>query len=134
MLLEECNLHSILDMPSGTFLGAGVKTVVLFFQKGKSTENIWYYQLNVGRNMGKTNPLNDRDLAEFVDMAKSHQLCDNSWLLSADDINKDTWELSVHNPNHIEEVDNRTPQEIITEIEDLDTKATEALKANKELL
>ena len=63
-LLGSCNLHTVLDMPSGTFLGAGVKTVVLFFQKGEPTKKIWYYQLNPGRNMGKTNPLNDKDLAD----------------------------------------------------------------------
>lgn len=45
-LLNSCNLHTILDMPSGTFTGAGVKTVVLFFKKGKPTKNIWFYQLN----------------------------------------------------------------------------------------
>ena len=133
-LLEECNVTAILDMPSGTFIGAGVKTVVLFFEKGKPTENVWYYQLNVGRNMGKTNPLNERDLAEFVDIAKSQQLSDNSWLVSLDDINKDTWDLTVNNPNRVEEVDNRTPQEIIAEIEALDAQAAEALQAIKELL
>jgi type I restriction enzyme M protein len=133
-LLEECNLFAVLDLPSGAFLGTGVTTVVLFFEKGKQTENVWYYQLNVGRNMGKTNPLNERDLAEFVDMAKTQQLSENSWLVSVDDINKDTWDLSVNNPNRVEEVDNRTPQEIIAEIEELDARASEALQAIKELL
>ena len=56
----------MLDCPSGTFQGAGVKTVVLFFEKGTKTRRIWYYQLDPGRNLGKTNPLNDADLAEFV--------------------------------------------------------------------
>ena len=133
-LLEECNLFAVLDLPGGAFLGTGVKTVVLFFEKGKPTEDVWYYQLNVGRNMGKTNPLNERDLAEFVDMAKTQQLSDNSWLVSVDDINKDTWDLTVNNPNRVEEVDNRTPQEIIAEIEELDAQAAEALQAIKELL
>jgi type I restriction enzyme M protein len=133
-LLEECNLFAVLDLPGGAFLGTGVKTVVLFFEKGKSTENVWYYQLNVGRNMGKTNPLNERDLAEFVDMAKTQQLSDNSWLVSLDDINKDTWDLTVNNPNRVEEVDNRTPQEIIAEIEELDAQAAKALQAIKELM
>ncbi len=133
-MLEECNLFAVLDLPSGTFIGAGVKTVVLFFEKGKPTENVWYYQLNVGRNMGKTNPLNERDLAEFVDMAKTQQLSDNSWLVNVGDINKDTWDLTVNNPNRIEEVDNRTPQEIIAEIELLDAQAADALQAIKELL
>ena len=51
-LLEECNLHSILDLPGGAFTGTGVKTVVLFFDKGTATKKVWYYQLNVGRNHG----------------------------------------------------------------------------------
>ena len=67
-LMDDCNLHTILDCPGGTFLGAGVKTVVLFFERGRSTKDIWYYQLDPGRNMGKTNPLNDKDLEEFVSM------------------------------------------------------------------
>ena len=61
LLLESCNLHTVLDCPGGTFLGAGVKTVVLFFEKGSSTRKVWFYQLDPGRNMGKTNPLNDTD-------------------------------------------------------------------------
>ncbi len=68
LLLESCNLHTVLDCPGGTFQGAGVKTVVLFFEKGAPTRTIWYYQLDPGRNLGKTNPLNDADLAEFVEL------------------------------------------------------------------
>ena len=67
-LLENCNLHTVLDCPGGTFLGAGVKTVVLFFEKGAPPKRIWYYQLDPGRNLGKTNPLNDDDLKEFVEL------------------------------------------------------------------
>src|SRR5665213_148771 len=71
LLLESCNLHTVLNCPSGTFQGAGVKTVVLFFEKGAPTRNIWFYQLDPGRNMGKTNPLNDNDLAEIVKLQKT---------------------------------------------------------------
>ena len=124
----------MLDLPGGAFLGTGVKTVVLFFEKGKPTENVWYYQLNVGRNMGKTNPLNERDLADFIELSKSKDLSDNSWLLDLANVNKDTWDLTVNNPNTVEEVDNRTPQEIIAEIEQLDVQAAQALQAIKELL
>ena len=133
-LLEECNLYAVLDLPGGAFVGTGVKTVVLFFEKGTPTENVWYYQLNVGRNMGKTNPLNERDLADFVELSKSKELSDNSWLLDVTNVNKDTWDLAVNNPNTVEEVDNRTPQEIIAEIEQLDVQAAQALQAIKELL
>ena len=133
-LLEECDLFAVLDLPSGTFLGTGVKTVVLFFEKGKPTENIWFYQLDVGRNMGKTNPLNEKDLTEFVETAKTKKINNNSWLVNLETISKDTWDLSVNNPNKIEEIDNRTPQEIIKEIEELDAQASKTLHAIKELL
>ena len=66
LLLESCNLHTVLDCPGGTFQGAGVKTVVLFFEKGAPTRKVWYYSLDPGRNMGKTNPLNDADMVEFI--------------------------------------------------------------------
>ena len=71
LLLESCSLHSVLDCPGGTFQGAGVKTVVLFFEKGAPTRKVWYYQLDPSRNLGKTNPLNDEDLAEFVKLQKT---------------------------------------------------------------
>ena len=133
-LLEECNLFAVLDLPGGAFIGTGVKTVVLFFEKGKPTDNIWYYQLNAGRNMGKTNSMNERDLAEFVDLAKTQALSENSWLMDVGEVNKDTWDLTVRNPNRVDEVDSRTPQEIIAEIELLDVQAAEALQVIKELL
>ena len=43
LLLESCNLHTVLDCPGGTFQGAGVKTVVLFFEKGAPTRKVWFY-------------------------------------------------------------------------------------------
>ena len=133
-LLEECNLFAILDLPSGAFLGTGVKTVVLFFEKGKPTKKLWYYQLNVGRNMGKTNSLNENDLTDFIKLAKTRKLSDNSWSIDIEKINKDTWDLGVKNPNKIEEIDERTPSQIVSEIEELDKQSEEALKAIKELL
>ena len=133
-LLEECNLHTILDMPGGTFQGAGVKTVVLFFEKGNPTKNIWYYKLNLDRNLGKTNPLNEKDLEEFIDFSKTKKESENSWNKNIDSIRKDTWDLNINNPNKLEEVDNRTPEEIIEEIEELDMQAKQSLKSIKELL
>src|SRR5437870_3355163 len=79
LLLESCNLYTVLDCPGGVFQGAGVKTVVLFFEKGAPTRKIWYYQLDPGRNLGKTNPLNDDDLAEFVKLQKTFADSANSW-------------------------------------------------------
>jgi type I restriction enzyme M protein len=119
-LLENHNLHTILDCPSGTFQGAGVKTVILFFKKGEPTKKIWYYQLKPGRNMGKTNPLNENDLEEFIKLQKLRADSDLSWSVDITGINQETWDLSVKNPKEIDEVIHRLPKEIIAEIEALD--------------
>jgi type I restriction enzyme M protein len=133
-LLEECNLHTIMDCPSGTFLGAGVKTVILFFEKGAPTRKVWYYQLDPGRSMGKTNSLNDDDLTEFVTLQKKKAESPKSWSLDVSTINQDTFDLSVKNPNAPEEAPLKTPDEILKEIAALDAESAEVLKAIKALL
>ena len=127
LLLEGCNLHTILDMPGGTFQGAGVKTVVLFFEKGAPTRKVWYYRLDPGRNMGKTHPLNDLDLAEFVTLQPTFAETPKSWSVDAASIDSGTFELSVKNPNGGEEAALRTPAEILDEIAALDAESAEVL-------
>ena len=129
LLLESCNLHTVLDCPGGTFLGAGVKTVVLFFDKGSETKKIWYYQLDPGRSMGKTNPLNDEDLREFVALQPKKLEGAKSWTVAAKDIDAETYDLSVTNPNAPEAAAHRSPQEILAEIAALDSESA-ALLAN----
>jgi type I restriction enzyme M protein len=133
-LLENCNLHTVLDCPGGTFIGAGVKTVVLFFTKGEPTQKTWFYELNVGRNMGKTNPLNDKDLKEFVELQGSFAETEKSWSLSTTELNEATWDLSVKNPNAEEEAPLREPQVIIEEIIALDKESEAILGKIQELL
>jgi type I restriction enzyme M protein len=134
LLLESCNLHTVLDCPSGTFQGAGVKTVVLFFDKGAPTRRVWFYQLDPGRNLGKTNPLNDDDLADFIAQQKSFAAMKQSWAVEVADIDAATWDLSVKNPNGGDEVVMRTPQDILDEIEALDAEAAEVLKGIRGLV
>lgn len=126
-LLQSCNLHTVLDCPGGTFLGAGVKTVVLFFEKGAPTRNIWYYQLDPGRKMGKTNALNDNDLKEFVKLQAGFADSDKSWSVDVQGIDADSFDLSVKNPNKAEEAPLRAPQVIFAEIAKLDGESAEIL-------
>ena len=119
----------MLDCPGGTFLGAGVKTVVLFFEKGAPTRKIWFYQLDPGRSLGKTNPLNDDDLAGFVEMQKTFADSGQSWTVAAGDVNQNTFDLSVKNPNTPEQEPLRSPKEIITEMKLLDAKTSKILQA-----
>ncbi len=134
LLLESCNLHTVLDCPGGTFQGAGVKTVVLFFEKGVPTRKTWYYQLDPGRNLGKTNPLNDDDLAEFIALQKTFAESPKSWSVDAKTIDKATFDLSVKNPNNGGEVKHRNPQKIIAEIAALDAESAKVLANIRELL
>jgi len=132
-LLESCNLHTILDMPAGTFLGAGVKTVVLFFTKGEPTQKTWYYQCVPGRSLGKTSPLNDDDLREFKDLQKTLADSDKSWSVNVSEVSTNNYDLSVKNPNGKVEQVFRSMDEILAEMEALDEETSEILNGIKEM-
>lgn len=131
LLLQQCNLHTILDLPSGVFQGAGVKTVVLFFDKGTPTKKIWYYQLNPGRNLGKTNALNEDDLADFLALQKTKADSENSWSIDVSSLGKD-YDLSVKNPNKVEEVDERSSAEILSSLLELQKESQSLLNEIKD--
>jgi len=144
LLLENCNLHTVLDLPGGVFAGAGVKTVVLFFEKPSfakatagerfTTKKVWFYQLNLGRNLGKGNPLNEADLEEFVKLQKTKANSDNSWSVDVKDIDQATFDLSVKNPNKGGEVALRSPKEIMEEIRKLDKESGNILESVEKLI
>lgn len=140
-LLEDCNLHTVLDLPGGTFTGAGVKTVVLFFEKGSPTRKTWFYSLNLDRNLGKTNPLNEKDLEEFVELQKTFADSENSWTVNIADLissgvekGQSTFDLSVKNPNKKEEAALRSPQTILEEMKALDEESADILNSILELI
>jgi len=81
--------------------------VVLFFEKGRQTQQTWFYQLNPGRNLGKTNALNDADMAEFVALQARFERGSKSWVVEKASVSPDSWDLSVKNPNGAEAVELR---------------------------
>ena len=141
LLLENCNLHTVLDLPGGTFTGAGVKTVVLFFEKGSATKKVWFYQLNLDRNLGKTNALNEKDLEEFVELQKTKADSENSWSIDVSqwlmssgshkshEAQNPTYDLSAKNPNKKEETALRQPQQILEEMKALDEESADILNS-----
>ena len=136
-LLSSCNLHTVLDCPGGTFQGAGVKTVVLFFEKGSPTQKVWYYQLTedkLGRRLGKTKPLNDDDLGDFVALQKTFSDSDYSWSVNVSDVDQSSFDLSVNNPNRKDEAELREPSEILAEIAALDEESATTLRGIRELI
>jgi type I restriction enzyme M protein len=108
--------------------------VVLFFEKGRRTRRVWFYQLDPGRNLGKTNPLNDADLAEFVVLQKTFADSPKSWSVDAKTIYPATYDLSVKNPNGGEAIAHRSPAVILEEIASLDTESAEVLAGIRKLL
>ena len=133
LLLETCNLHTVLDLPARTFQGAGVKTVVLFFEKGSPTRETWYYELDPGRTLGKTNPLSDDDLADFLEQQSTRASTATSWSVNTADLDE-IHDLSPENPNRDKSVAVRSPQEILTDIEALDATASSQLAAIRLLI
>ncbi|MFH0854792.1 MAG: N-6 DNA methylase [bacterium] len=143
LLLENCNLHTVLDLPGGAFQGAGVKTVVLFFTKGESTKKVWFYQLNLARNLGKGNPLNENDLAEFVELQKIKADSANSWTIDVKNVypnaeggrvDQNTFDLSVKNPNKNDDVVLREPKEILEEMKKLDRESENIFRKINEII
>ena len=117
-LLETCNLHTILDLPGGSFPGAGV----LFFEKGSSTKKIQYYQLNLDRNIGKGQPLNLDDLDEFRNLTTKTK-SENTWIIDIKDIDQNIFNLGVTNP-YIKDELLPEPTEILNYIEEIQTEST----------
>jgi type I restriction enzyme M protein len=124
----------VLNCPGGVYQGSGVKNVVLFFEKGAPTRKVWFYQLDPGRNMGKTNPLNDADLAEVIKLQKTFADSPKSWSLKVADIDKSTFDLSVKNPDGGEEITHRSPAAIMKEIAELNAESAKVLGKIKALL
>jgi type I restriction enzyme M protein len=133
-LLASCDLHAVLDCPQGTFQGAGVKTVVLFFEKGRPTRETWYYQLDPGRSLGKTTALTDDDFVDFLSLQPSREASEKSWTIKADALDAASCDMSVKNPNRREEANHRAPEEIIAEMLALDEESAEILQQIRGML
>ena len=121
-------------MPGGVFTGAGVKTVVLFFEKGKETKNIWFYSLKLERNLGKTNPLSEKDLEQFTSSQPEFLETKYSWNINIKDIDKSSYDLSIKNPNIIETPNTLKPEQILNTIEQLNLEENKIIKEIKEIL
>ena len=133
-LLTECNLWAVLDCPAGTFQGAGVKTVVLFFTRGGSSDSVWYYQLDPGRSLGKTTALVEADFAEFLALAPSRKEGPRSWRVAAGAVDAATVDLAPRNPAAPVATGPRDPLVILDEIAALEVETSAALARIRALL
>jgi type I restriction enzyme M protein len=127
-LLATCNLHTVLICPKGVFQGAGVETVVLFFEKGSPTNNIWLYELIPGRSLGKRNPLNIKDLDDFITKQKVFEVSDNSWLINVSELDQKSFAIDPKNPNREDDSIVSSPRVILEVLSGLEEERTILLK------
>ena len=105
-LLTECNLHTIVRLPKGVFAPyTSINTNVLFFEKGKPTTEVWYYEHPYPegyKSYSKTKPMRisefDIEKAWWVDRQESEQ----AWRVSIDDIRGRGFNLDIKNPNTVD--------------------------------
>ena len=120
-------------MPRGYVSGGWCAHGGLVLREGLA-DSQRFYQLDPGRNLGKTNPLNDDDLAEFVKLQRTFAESPKSWNVDVQKIEPTTFDLSVKNPNGGGDIAHRSPAEILGEIAALDAESAELLENIKALL
>ena len=127
-LLDDCDLWSIVSLPGGVFnvAGAGVKTNLLFFTKGKPTEKIWYYDLS-DIKVGKKTPLSMERFDDFFRLLPTRGDSDRSWTVTREQIEARNYDLKAVNPNAKAEEDLRKPEELLDLIEAKGKEVAEAL-------
>ncbi|MGH7415858.1 MAG: N-6 DNA methylase [Candidatus Rokuibacteriota bacterium] len=133
-LLDECDLWCIVSLPAGAFVnaGAGVKTNLLFFTKGKPTERIWYYDL-ADVKVGKKRPLTLGHFEEFFRLAPDHTDSERSWTVERAAIEAKGYDLKAVNPHAKRDEDLRTPEELLDVIEAKGREVAEAVAALRAL-
>jgi type I restriction enzyme M protein len=131
-LLDECNVYCIVSLPSGVFsaAGAGVKANIIFFEKGSSTEKIWYYDLS-DIKVGKRTPFTIDRFDDFFKFLPQKADSERSWTVTRETIEHNNYDLKAVNPNRKVEEDTRTPEELIALIEAKQIEINDALRELK---
>ncbi|WP_445778459.1 N-6 DNA methylase [Shewanella sp.] len=123
MLMDECNLHTIVRLPNGVFNPyTGIKTNILFFTKGTPTKDVWFYEhpYPAGvKNYNKTKPMKFEEFetelewwGNEADGFASRVENEQAWKVSIDDIIARNYNLDIKNP-HVGEVISHDPQELL---------------------
>jgi len=129
-LLNDCDLRCIVSLPGGVFTaaGAGVKTNLLFFNKGGPTEKVWYYDLS-DIKVGKRKPFTLDKFDDFFRLLPTFADSERSWTVTRQEIEARGFDLKAVNPNRKPVIDTRTPEELLDLIEAKGREVAEALKA-----
>ncbi len=123
-LLEEFNLHTIVRLPNGVFSPyTNIKTNLLFFEKGKPTEELWYFEhpLPEGyKTYNKTKPMSIEEFdleKEWWVHRENEKYKKHCWKVTIGDIKKRNYNLDINNPNNLDKTEHLTSKEIIVHLE-----------------
>jgi type I restriction enzyme M protein len=116
-LLNECNLHTIVRLPNGVFAPyAGISTNLLFFTKGESTKEIWYFEhpLPEGyKTYSKTKPIRIEEFDLEKAWWENREENQYAWLVSIEEIKKRNYNLDIKNPNTVLEENVKSSEQLI---------------------
>ncbi|GGZ58329.1 class I SAM-dependent DNA methyltransferase [Mesonia mobilis] len=116
-LLAKCNLHTIVRLPNGVFNPyTGINTNLLFFEKGRPTKEIWYYEHPYPegvKSYNKTKPINIKEFDAEKDWWKKRKGSPLAWKITLDEIKAKNYNLDFKNPH--EEVDSLEAPKVILE-------------------
>ncbi len=130
--LTECNLHTIIRLPNSVFAPyATVATNLLFFEKGKPTKNIWYYEHRLPegqKSYSKTKPIRVEEFDPIKKWWKKRQESELVWKVSIDTIKERGWDLDIKNPNKVEDEIEHTTSELLDMLHDSFRKSDELLE------
>lgn len=133
-LLIDCNLHTIIKLPNSVFSPyATVATNLLFFTKGESTKEIWYYEHKLPegqKSYSKTKPIRIDEFLPIKDWWNKRIESDVAWKVSIEEIKKRNWDLDIKNPHKEENVIEHSAQELV---EMLDSSFKESQKLLEEI-
>lgn len=120
-LLEECNLHTIIRLPNSVFQPyATVATNLLFFDKGKPTKDIWYYEHRMPegiKSYNKTKPIRVEEFEPIKKWWKKRTESEISWKVSIDTIIERGYDLDIKNPTKQEEAHEYSSAELMQMME-----------------
>jgi type I restriction enzyme M protein len=130
-LIEENNLFAIVSLPQGVFtrVGTGVKTNLIFFERGKPTKDVWYYEVH--GKFTKSKPITDAALEDCWQKFQKRAESDQSWIVSAEELKKRGFDLTAKNPNSKPDFSHRPPAELVREIEEKEREITKILSEIK---
>ncbi|OON68314.1 type I restriction-modification system subunit M [Hymenobacter sp. CRA2] len=119
-LLQHCNLHTIVRLPNGVFAPyTGIRTNLLFFDKGPATQEVWYYEhpYPAGvKSYSKTRPMRSEEFGELRSWWNTRYENERAWKVSLDDIKARGYNLDIKNPHQAEEIHEYTSQELLAQL------------------